>query len=196
LCLVQSSIQKYFASRSPQIKSKTSAVLSHRGAARDRHERGTGCGGRECAFDEWRESGRRSRVVLTPRRWRSSLREIADDGDKQARSPGSTKEPVKTIARGMPGDSGVTVVTNARVYYITRGCGRIERPAFPAPSDWRGREFHGKTRAEHAAGSWICVRHGRHCEERSDEAIHSFFARRNGLLRFARNDGVGTVLAV
>src|SRR5882757_4132535 len=30
----------------------------------------------------------------------------------------------------------------------------------------------------------------RHCEERSDEAIHSFFARRDGLLRSARNDGV------
>jgi hypothetical protein len=27
----------------------------------------------------------------------------------------------------------VTVVTNARVYYTTRGCGRIERPAFPRP---------------------------------------------------------------
>src|SRR5712672_2899093 len=29
----------------------------------------------------------------------------------------------------------------------------------------------------------------RHCEKRSDEAIHSFFTRRDGLLRFARNDG-------
>src|SRR6266480_2989357 len=29
----------------------------------------------------------------------------------------------------------------------------------------------------------------RRCEERSDEAIHSFFARRDGLLRCARNDG-------
>src|SRR5258705_8392713 len=29
----------------------------------------------------------------------------------------------------------------------------------------------------------------RHCEERSDEAIHSSFARRDGLLRCARNDG-------
>src|SRR5258707_14208337 len=28
----------------------------------------------------------------------------------------------------------------------------------------------------------------RHCEERSDEAIHSFFSWRDGLLRFARND--------
>jgi hypothetical protein len=36
----------------------------------------------------------------------------------------------------MPGVSGVTVVTNARAYYhTTRGCGRIGRPAFPAPSD-------------------------------------------------------------
>src|SRR5258707_14442696 len=31
----------------------------------------------------------------------------------------------------------------------------------------------------------------RHCEERSDEAIHSFFSRRRGLLRCARNDGEG-----
>src|SRR3984893_3440554 len=30
----------------------------------------------------------------------------------------------------------------------------------------------------------------RHCEERSDEAIHSFFGRHDGLLRFARNDDV------
>jgi hypothetical protein len=29
----------------------------------------------------------------------------------------------------------------------------------------------------------------RHCEERSDEAIQSFFAQRDGLLRCARNDG-------
>jgi hypothetical protein len=29
----------------------------------------------------------------------------------------------------------------------------------------------------------------RHCEEQSDETIHSFFVRRDGLLRFARNDG-------
>src|ERR1700733_6509403 len=32
----------------------------------------------------------------------------------------SAKETVKTIARGMPGVSGVTVVTNARVYYTPR----------------------------------------------------------------------------
>jgi hypothetical protein len=31
----------------------------------------------------------------------------------------------------------------------------------------------------------------RHCEEQSDEAIHSFFPWRDGLLCFARNDGSG-----
>ena len=46
----------------------------------------------------------------------------------------SAEQAVKTIARGMPGDSGVTVVTNACAFYQrARGCGRAERPAFPAP---------------------------------------------------------------
>src|SRR6266446_7244773 len=46
----------------------------------------------------------------------------------------------KTIARGMPGDSGVTVVTTlvCFVLFRTRGCGCIERPAFPAPSVFEG----------------------------------------------------------
>jgi hypothetical protein len=36
----------------------------------------------------------------------------------------------------MPGVSGVTVVTCLRAFYFcTQGCGRIGRPAFPAPSD-------------------------------------------------------------
>src|ERR1700689_882803 len=39
----------------------------------------------------------------------------------------------------------------------------------------------------------ISVFSTRHCEEHSDEAIHSFFARRDGLLRCARNDGVKIV---
>jgi len=59
-----------------------------------------------------------------------------DDGGKQARSPGSTKETVKTIARGMPGvfrcDRGDKRA--CFLHYYTRGCGRIGRPSFPAPS--------------------------------------------------------------
>jgi len=40
----------------------------------------------------------------------------------------------------MPGETGVTVVTTlvCFVFYRTRGCGRIVRPAFPAPSDVQG----------------------------------------------------------
>jgi hypothetical protein len=58
----------------------------------------------------------------------------------------------KTIARGMPDVSGVTVVTNAcAFYYCARGCGRAERPAFPAPSDGRGRNEQAKPRAKPAA---------------------------------------------
>src|SRR5205809_4800928 len=52
----------------------------------------------------------------------------------------------KTIARGMPGRSGVTVVTTlvCFVLFRTRDCGRIKRPAFPAPSDLRRRDVRAK----------------------------------------------------
>jgi len=30
------------------------------------------------------------------------------------------------------------------LFFYTRGCGRIERPAFPAPSDFRGWDFKAK----------------------------------------------------
>jgi hypothetical protein len=60
----------------------------------------------------------------------------------------------KTIARGMLGVSGVTVVTMLVCFYFyTRGCGRIVRPAFPAPSDSRGERFlhnSGASRRENA----------------------------------------------
>jgi hypothetical protein len=55
----------------------------------------------------------------------------------------SAKETVKTIARGMPGVSGVTVVTNARVYYTPRaaagapGARHSLRPLFSEGSTFR-----------------------------------------------------------
>jgi len=69
--------------------------------------------------------------------------------------PGEREVTVKTIARGMPGDSGVTVVTNARAtYHTTRGYGRIgaRHSLLPswgsiAPSDLSGHTVQGKTRA-------------------------------------------------
>jgi hypothetical protein len=46
ICPVQSLLQKDSASRPTQIKSISLTVPSHRGATRDRHGRGAGCGGR------------------------------------------------------------------------------------------------------------------------------------------------------
>jgi hypothetical protein len=49
---VQPPLQKYFRSLLTQITCLFPAVLSHRGAARDRHGRGAGCGGRKLRIDE------------------------------------------------------------------------------------------------------------------------------------------------
>src|SRR6266403_5447645 len=67
----------------------------------------------------------------------------------------------KTIAREMPGRSGVTVVTTlVCLSHYTRGCGCIERPAFPAPSDFRGREIQVDLARKPAARSRgrVCTR--------------------------------------
>jgi hypothetical protein len=65
---------------------------------------------------------RRSRVVLTPRCWRqvrggcvgpTGLRQniSADDGGKQARSPGrARRKPLKPLRAGTPGDSGYSLL--------------------------------------------------------------------------------------
>ena len=57
--------------------------------------------------------GRRSRVVLTPRRWRQVCgRCSAGDGGKKARSPGrARRKPLKPLRGECRAISGVTVVT-------------------------------------------------------------------------------------
>jgi hypothetical protein len=65
--------------------------------------------------------GRRSRVVLTPRRWRQvGERNFTGDGGKKARSPGrARRKPLKPLRR----EGRVfrrPVVTNARAIYSTR----------------------------------------------------------------------------
>jgi hypothetical protein len=112
--------------------------------------------------------GRRSRVVLTPRRWRQvGERDFAGDGGKQARSPRrARRKPLKPSRAGMPGDPGATVVTNARAYYhYTRGCGCNGHPAFPTPS--LGGSFIHNSGAMHRGDAEACVKlECRHCEER------------------------------
>ncbi len=100
----------------------------------------------ECA-DERCCCGRRSRVVLTPRRWRQ-VRGVASARpglDKTyplatvANKPGHRGEHEisrKPLRAGMPGDSGVLVVTRVRSTNTkcTRDRGCNGHPAFPTPS--------------------------------------------------------------
>src|ERR1700722_8403031 len=78
--------------------------------------------------------GRRSRVVLTPRRWRQvSQRRLREA--KVANKPGHLGEreiSCKPSRAGMPGDPGATVVTNACAYYTSRTRLRVQRaPGIP-----------------------------------------------------------------
>jgi hypothetical protein len=111
--------------------------------------------------------GRRSRVVLTPRRWRqgggrragptgSQACNFAGDGDNQARSPGrSRRKPLKPLRAGTPGEPAY-LRSNSRAFYLcTRGRGCGEHPAFPTPSILGG--FVAKTRAHGVAGTRACV---------------------------------------
>jgi hypothetical protein len=52
----------------------------------------------------------------------------------------SAKETVKTIAQGMLGETGVTVVTCSCAFYFSHARLRVlaAHPAFPAPSCFRG----------------------------------------------------------
>jgi hypothetical protein len=81
--------------------------------------------------------GRRSRVVLTPRRWRQVLREDAqDDGDKKARSPGRARNKLlKPLRAGMPGDSGGPVVTMlvCFIYFAREAAGALGTRHSPRP---------------------------------------------------------------
>src|SRR6266436_2980961 len=93
-------------------------------------------------------SVRRSRVVLTPRRWRqvcgvASAQPGLDKTYPQvmvANKPGSPgrarRKPLKPLRAGTSGDSGVLVVARVRSTNTkcTRGRGCNGHPAFPTPS--------------------------------------------------------------
>src|SRR6266704_5166020 len=90
----------------------------------------------------------------------------------------------------MSGDCGVLVVTRVRSTNTkcTRGRGCSGHPAFPTPS--LGGSFINASGAWRGEGVNVCLAVrvlSRHCER--SEAIHSSFARQDGLLRCARNDG-------
>ena len=112
------------------------AIPSRKRGVGHRHERWDGmrwtrqCARRAC------QCVRRSRVVLTPRRWRQVLEGLTllgSDGDKTNSSPGSTEETVKTIACGNAG-----CFRRARGDYpvlttLHRGCGCAGTRHSPRP---------------------------------------------------------------
>jgi hypothetical protein len=112
--------------------------------------------------------GRRSRVVLTPRRWRQvAQRYLRDDGGKKARSPGRAwRKPLKPL-RGEGRMNPLLPVATTLVCFLfcTRGCGCGGHPVFPAPSlegrpapsDGERRKVDAITRAYRAAGTLLAV---------------------------------------
>src|SRR6266446_986409 len=75
-------------------------------------------------------------------------------------------------------DCFAALAMTERVWLATHGGPRPTRDLAPCRRTTLPRHCLRQTRS-------VCAR------ERSDEAIHSFFARRDGLLRCARNDGEG-----
>src|SRR5258708_23011201 len=72
-------------------------------------------------------------MVLTPRRRRQvGGSNSASDGDKKARSPGRVRRnPLKPLRAGMPGVSGVSVVTNACAFYFAHAAAGAWAPGIP-----------------------------------------------------------------
>jgi hypothetical protein len=94
--------------------------------------------------------GRRSRVVLTPRRWRSSprrrVRRLAGDGGKKARSPGrARRKPLKPL-RGEGRVEPTSPVVTTLVCFFTLHTGPRVRRAPGLPCALHVRE---------ARSSWI-----------------------------------------
>jgi hypothetical protein len=68
----------------------------------------------------------------------------------------STKETVKTIARGMPGDSGVTVVTNSRVFLLHARLRALRAPGIPCALIW-GRKVMQDSGASRRERAELCL---------------------------------------
>jgi hypothetical protein len=103
-------------------------------------------------------SGRSSRVVLTPRRWRQAGRRcFASWPATVARKPGSPGRPRSKPLKPLRGEcrnvsADLWWTCSCAFFTCTRGYGCGERPAFPAPSCKFGRRLLCITRAHCVAG--------------------------------------------
>src|SRR6266404_6663170 len=107
------------------------------------------------------------------------VRRRAGDGVKQRGHRGEREVSRKTIARGMPGRSGVTVVTTLVCFFVSHARLRVHRaPGIPCALCFLRAERSCKTSGISCRGiaeSYLKLEQ-RHCEEQRDEAIHSSLA--------------------
>src|SRR5665213_1743817 len=125
---------------------------------------------------------------------KSALTEAQAMVAKKPGAPGRARSSRKTIAQGRPDVSGEPVVTNSYAFlHCMRGCGCIERPVFPAPFHRAGetkRTARAKSmRRDRGSMSSRRSYSSRHCEELLRRSNPPVRLPRDGLLRFARNDG-------
>src|SRR3954449_4483077 len=103
--------------------------------------------------------GRRSRVVLMPRRWHQ-VRQASDERQWQ-KSPvtgESAKETVKTIARETPGNPGEPVVTNSSCFLFSHARLRVHRaPGVSSALYCGGKGFYINSGADRAARTRNCA---------------------------------------
>jgi hypothetical protein len=158
---VQSPFQKYWRFSPKQITSLVAPSRPNEGRLAIVTNAGRDAVDAVGAFDEWRRRGRRSRVVLTPRRWRQVCgRNSACDGDKKARSPGrARRKPLKPLRAGMPGCSGELVVTTscAHFHFARETAGALGARHSPRPLSL-GETFMHHSGASRGEKAEACVR--------------------------------------
>jgi hypothetical protein len=120
---------------------------------------------------------RRSRVVLTPRRWcQGGGGNSADDGGKKARSPGRARnKPLKPLRRKRRVNPAEPVVTTlvCSLHFAREAAGAVSARRFLRPlfSEGSCYAYLGRT-----ASRERLVISRRHCEEQRDEAIPTFLS--------------------
>jgi hypothetical protein len=128
---------------------------SRRGVSRSSRTWEAGCDGCVGARDEALRCIRQNRVVLTPRRWRQVSLGFSREATV-AKEPGHRGEREisrQTIAQGMPGATGVPVVSNSCAFYIAHEAAgaSFARHSLRPPN--LSRALLGKTRAKSCRGN-------------------------------------------
>jgi hypothetical protein len=140
---VQPRCEKYFCFSEMQIRLLIWPSHPRRGAARDRHERAVGCGGRGCCDGRARLTRTAKACGSGARRWRQVREKQASRGRWWQKSPAHQGERAisrKTIAQGRPDALRFTcmLVCAFPCAHCTRDRGCSAHPAFPAPSVFKG----------------------------------------------------------